>query len=72
GPKHDPHREWVFNGADIDGSKVLFARELDPVQNALLLDYFRDRQVWEVDPDAGPGQPTPPVSAVRPPAERVR
>lgn len=67
GAKHDSHREWVFNGADIDGSKVLFARELDPAQNARLLEYFRDRQVWEVDPDASPGKPTPPLSPVRAP-----
>jgi hypothetical protein len=67
GPKHDSHREWVFNGADIDGSKVLFAREMDPAQNALLLDYFRDRQIWIVDPDAAPGQPTPPVLPLRTP-----
>jgi hypothetical protein len=50
-PDHNIHDEWVFNGAEIDSAKVLWARELDPQQNAALLAYFRDRTVWLVDPD---------------------
>jgi hypothetical protein len=40
------HDEWVFNGADIDGAKILWARELDKTQNDKLFKYFRDRKVW--------------------------
>jgi hypothetical protein len=40
------HDEWVFNGADIDGSKILWARELDETQNEKLFNYFKDRRVW--------------------------
>lgn len=40
------HDEWVFNGADIDDSKVVWARELDPAQNEKLLNYFKDRKIW--------------------------
>jgi hypothetical protein len=48
---HNIHDEWVYNGADIDGSKIIWARELDEEQNAKLFAYFRDRQVWLVEPD---------------------
>jgi len=48
---HNIHDEWVYNGADIDGSKVVWARELDSEQNAKLFAYFKDRDVWLVEPD---------------------
>jgi hypothetical protein len=41
-PDHNIHDEWVYNGADIDGAQVLWARELDETQNAKLLAYFKD------------------------------
>jgi len=46
---HSVHDEWVYNGADIDGAKVLWARDLDPEQNAKLVNYFKDRTVWIVE-----------------------
>src|SRR5215469_14837372 len=48
---HNIHDEWVYNGAEIDSAKVLWARELDAEQNAKLLAYFKERQVWLVEPD---------------------
>jgi hypothetical protein len=48
---HNIHDEWVYNGADIDGSKVIWARELDSEQNARLFAYFKDRHIWLVEPD---------------------
>jgi hypothetical protein len=48
---HNVHDEWVYNGADIDGSKVLWARELSSEQNAKLFAYFKDRRIWLVTPD---------------------
>lgn len=48
---HNLHDEWVYNGADIDGAKVLWAREVDAAQNAKLFSYFRDRTIWLVTPD---------------------
>ena len=48
---HNIHDEWVYNGADIDGSKVIWARELEEAQNVRLFAYFRDRRVWLVEPD---------------------
>jgi hypothetical protein len=48
---HNLHDEWVYNGAEIDSAKVLWARELDPAQNAKLFAYFKDRHIWLVEPD---------------------
>ena len=50
-PRHDYHLEWVYNGAEIDSGKILWAREMDPAQNRRLLDYFKDRQIWLFQPD---------------------
>jgi len=47
------HDEWVFNGADIDGSKVVWARELDKLQNEKLFAYFKDRKIWLATTDNG-------------------
>lgn len=48
---HNIHDEWVYNGADIDAQRVVWARELDPEQNAKLFAYYKDRDVWLVQPD---------------------
>lgn len=48
---HDPGDEWVYNGAEMDGSRVVWARELDRESNAKLMRYFGDRRVWLVEPD---------------------
>lgn len=62
---HNLHDEWVYNGAEIDTAKILWARELDPAQNAKLLAYFKDRQIWLVEPDTDNTElipyPGPPV-----------
>ena len=50
-PDHNIHDEWVYNGADINTAKVLWARELDELHNAKLLAYFKDRTAWLVEPD---------------------
>jgi hypothetical protein len=53
-PDHQPLNEWVYNTADIDNSKVVWAREMDEAQNRELIDYYKDRTVWLVQPDAKP------------------
>jgi hypothetical protein len=51
-PKHPLLEEWVSNAADIDGSKVIWAREMDATANLELIRYYRDRKVWLVQPDS--------------------
>ena len=48
---HNPQDEWVYNAADIDQSKVIWAREMDPANNRELFQYYKDRKVWLVQPD---------------------
>ncbi len=64
---HNLHDEWVYNGAEIDTAKVLWARELNPAQNAKLFAYFKDRQVWLVEPDTDNTELIPYSAAAVPP-----
>jgi hypothetical protein len=50
-PEHEPFDEWVYNDANIDGSKVVWAREMDVDENDQLIDYFKNRQVWLLEAD---------------------
>lgn len=54
GPHHDVHWEWVYNAADIDGSKVVWARDMGERDNQELLNYFHDRTVWQLNADEFP------------------
>jgi predicted membrane protein len=51
GPHHDFNREWVYNEADIDAAKVIWARDMGSSGNQELRDYFRDRKIWLVEAD---------------------
>jgi hypothetical protein len=47
---HDvPTIDWVYNAADIDHSKVIWARDMGFLKNQELIAYYPDRQVWYVD-----------------------
>jgi len=58
-PEHLPFDDWVYNAADIDASKVVWAREMDVESNRELLQYFHDRKVWLVEPDFHPPKISP-------------
>lgn len=51
---HHNADEWVYNRADIDHSKIVWAREIPGVDLEPLLKYFHDRDVWVVEPDVAP------------------
>ena len=65
GPRHVVDEEWVYNGADIDGATVVWAREMDPARNCELLAYFGERRAWLLDADTRTLSPYP---APTPPA----
>ena len=52
--KHVLTDEWVANGADIPGAKVIWARSMTTELDRQLQDYFRGRTFWTVDADANP------------------
>jgi hypothetical protein len=56
--RHNPFNEWVYNSAEIDTSKIIWAREMDVANNLELIRYYRDRRVWLVEPDVMPAKVT--------------
>lgn len=59
GSDHNSFEEWVYNAPDIDGSKVVWAREMDSKDNRELIHYYAGRKVWLVEPDAIPARISP-------------
>jgi hypothetical protein len=56
---HNYDHEWVYNAADIDAAKVVWARDMDEQSNRELLQYFKNRRVWLVEPDDFPPRLSP-------------
>jgi hypothetical protein len=50
-PQHFVAQEYVYNEADIDNAKVVWARDLGPAANMRLIEYFKDRKAWLLEPD---------------------
>jgi hypothetical protein len=57
GPGHSFHDEWVYNEADIDGAKVIFARAIDNTQDCQLVGYFKSRRIWLLEVGAEESMP---------------
>jgi hypothetical protein len=60
-PAHNAHAEWVYNAADIDGAKVVWARDMGTAKNRDLIAYFSNRRAWLLEADA----PTPALAGYR-------
>ena len=64
-PSHNPQVEWVYNAADLNNAKIVWAWDMDNAANQNLIDHYNDRTVWLVEPDATPAKVTPYVSPAR-------
>ncbi|MGH9557958.1 MAG: hypothetical protein ACRD30_01870, partial [Bryobacteraceae bacterium] len=72
-PRHG-YDKWVYNGADIDSSRIIWARDLGPAEDQVLRRYYSNRTDWLIEPDARPPRLTPygtesvgPSSIAKPP-----
>ena len=73
-PGHSPVQQWIYNGADIDNSPVVWAHDMGVEKNKELLDYFKDRHVWllTLGPASGSFVPyTEAAEASLPPREKA-
>jgi hypothetical protein len=53
-PQHIFQNEWVYNDADLDHSRVVWARDLGDSEDQKLLHYYPARTAWLLEPDAVP------------------
>jgi hypothetical protein len=51
GPHHIVHYEWVYNDANIDQSRIVWAHAMPGGKDDELLRYYPDRRVWILDDD---------------------
>ena len=65
---HDPGNEWVYNGAEIDRARIVWAREMDRRSNLELVRYFADRRAWLLEADVEPPRLSPYAAAAPPDA----
>ncbi len=55
--------EWVYNGADIDDQRVVWAHDMGPTQNEELIHYYKHRHVWLLYADEQPPKLVPYLDA---------
>ena len=48
---HTPHEEWVYNAANINKSRVVWANSISFKEDMELRKHFSDRQAWLLEPD---------------------
>ena len=57
-PQHIFQNEWVYNAADMDSARVVWARDLGDTEDQQVMKYYPDRTVLLLEPDARPARLT--------------
>jgi hypothetical protein len=58
-PNRYPLDQWVYNNADVDASKVVWAWEMDAANNRELMQYYGVRKAWLIKMDTHPATISP-------------
>lgn len=53
--------EWVYNSAEIDSQRVIWARSLGEMKDRALLDHYKDRRLWKLRVDYNEVSPLTPL-----------
>ena len=51
---HEPFAEWVYNAANMDSARIIWARDMGAAANQELAGQFKDRRLWVLDADEKP------------------
>jgi hypothetical protein len=75
-PQHIFQDEWVYNAADIDTARIVWARDLGDTEDQKLLHYYPKRRFFLLEPDARPPRltpyaPEPPKPPEKPPEKKI-
>ena len=69
-PAWEPNTEWVYNGADLNAGRILFAHLRSVEENRQLMDDAKDRVAWSVMVGPGPADvkvaPYAPLAEAKP------
>jgi hypothetical protein len=58
-PAREAGDDWVYNSADIDRQRLIWARDLGDERNMELIRYYPGRDFWILDADADPPRVSP-------------
>ena len=53
-PTHSFQNEWVWNAADVDSARAVWALDLGPADDEALRRYYPNRTAWLFSPDTDP------------------
>lgn len=58
-PDKGPRPDWVYNSANIDAQRIVWARDRGAFDNRKLLAYYHDRHIWVLYADESPARLEP-------------